>query len=431
MKYPLLLLFIAFYTNLSAQSDFPYQERQEKILNDYTESIVIISSKTDNNKKNLDFYYLTGEESGNAVLVLSPKSDIPVLLFSDEIDNTDYPASIFTIGKLDQVLEKEIKNYEKVKVVNTYHTVFDRLDIFRNMEEIENINDYLVRMRIEKDQQEVEALRNACRITAEGLNKVFREIQEGMTEEQLIRIMEDYFKEQGSSGSSFYQAASGPHSVNIHFGATNRKIQTGDIIVFDIGAWYAHYTADISRTIPVGGEFSKPQREIYDAVLKAQKTAIKEMKPGAKLLHVQKVAENRLINELHELGLVLDVNSEWQRKLFIQHGFYHFIGLHVHDVWYDYSKILEDKYYKPGMIMTMEPGVYFPYDMLDTVPRRLKNLVGEEEFLQFAEQIKSVYSRYSGMGVRIEDDILITKDGNEVLTKDVPKEISEIEKMMQ
>ena len=430
MKYYPLLLIMLFCSGIEAQTTDHFQERQDKIIQKFNQDLTIVASETHQGRKNLDFYYLTGEEADNSILMLSPQSEGNILLFSDEIIETTFPAEIHPRGAFEKVVKQEIKSYNQVNVVNNYQVVFDRESVFKNVEKFRNINDFLVNMRIIKDAQEIEYLRKACKITAEGLNLVYENAEAGMTEKDLIEMMVSYFKEKGSAGASFYQAASGPHSVNIHFDATSRRIPNGDIIVFDIGAWYNNYTADISRTIPMGGKFSKTQKELYEVVLKAQKAAIERMKPGTRLLDVQTVAENILIEGLYELGLVKDTESEWQRKLFIQHGFYHFIGLHVHDVWYDYRETLTDKKYKPGMIMTMEPGVYFPVDMLEERPNRIKEMVSEKEFNEFAKQIATVYEKYAGMGVRIEDDVLITEDGNEVLTKDVPKEIEEIEEMM-
>jgi len=154
------------------------------------------------------------------------------------------------------------------------------------------------------------------------------------------------------------------------------------------------------------------------------------MVPGKRLREVQQIAENTLIDGLYELGLVLDKNNPTQRRFFIAHGYYHFIGLDVHDVWYDYNYD-ESTVYEPGMVMTMEPGLYFPEDKLDISKGPYSRLSNDEDFKAFIEKIRPVYNKYINIGVRIEDDILVTKEGNIILTKAVPKEIVDIEKMMK
>ncbi|MFO8234476.1 MAG: M24 family metallopeptidase [Bacteroidales bacterium] len=428
------IIFITLLALLSlksfAQESTNYQNRQDSLLFLYKQSLTVVSTPTDEGKENKHFYYLTGLESDSAMLVLSPKSKEKVVVFTDDAD-PDYPAKVMPVKRFGNYMKEEIKQYEQLNTANNFHVICSSPEVFKDIVHISNIHKRLVYMRAIKDETEIEALRQACRITAEGLNLAFREVEPGTTEEELIALMEEYFHEQESEGPSFYQAASGPHSVNVHFGATSRKVQEGDLIVFDIGAWYDKYTADISRTVPAGGKFTEAQREIYKIVLKAQKKAIERMKPGVPFLEVQQIAEEKLIEGLYKLGLVTDKNSKWQRKFFIQHGFYHFIGLDIHDVWYDYRETLDDKIYQPGMVMTMEPGVYFPEEMLEERPERIRELVSEKEFKEFAGNIRDVYARYAGMGVRIEDDVLITKEGNEVLTKDVPREIEEIEEMMK
>ena len=151
------------------------------------------------------------------------------------------------------------------------------------------------------------------------------------------------------------------------------------------------------------------------------------MQPGVLLSDVRQRAQDVLIEGLAELGLVLDTENEAQRNFFIAHGYYHFIGLDVHDVWYVYSRLPGVKAYEPGMIMTMEPGLYFPEDRLD---RALGRAGDDADFRAFLEAISPVYEKYVNIGVRIEDDVLITATGNEILTAAVPKEIDEIEAMM-
>jgi Xaa-Pro aminopeptidase len=295
---------------------------------------------------------------------------------------------------------------------------------------LHNADPLIAEMRVIKDDYEIEFLRNACQVTAEGLNDVFRAVEAGMQEEDLSVLLEFGFKMRKSPGYSFLQAASGPNATNVHFGAGERYLEDGDVIVFDVGAWWNDYTADISRTIPVSGEFSQEQREIYTVVLNSQKAAIELMRPGMSMSRVREVAQDVLIDGLHELGLVLDKEDQAQRRFFIAHGYYHFIGLDIHDVWSEFSRTPGEQVYEPGMIMTMEPGLYFPEDRLDAALARLGTSEEDSRMRTFLETIRPVYEKYVNIGVRIEDDVLITEDGNEILTAAVPKEIDEIEAMM-
>ena len=295
------------------------------------------------------------------------------------------------------------------------------------MSTLENIDEAIAELRIIKDNHEIEILRRACQITAEGLNDVFRAVKPGMQEEDLSVLLEFGFHMRKSAGSSFLQAASGPNATNVHFGAGERYLENGDVIVFDVGALWKNYTADISRTVPVSGRFTQEQREIYTVVLNSQKAAIELMRPGVPLSEVKQKAEDVLIDGLHDLGLVLDSENEAQRQFFIAHGYYHFIGLDIHDVWYEYIRIPGEQVYEPGMVMTMEPGLYFPAGRID---RTLDRLGDDAEMKTFLESIRPVYDKYANIGVRIEDDVLITESGNEILTAAVPKEIDQIEAMM-
>ena len=195
-----------------------------------------------------------------------------------------------------------------------------------------------------------------------------------MREVDLAAILR-YAFDKRETEDSFLQAASGPNSTNVHFGATARPLAAGDLVVFDVGAWIRGYTSDISRTIPASGRFTKEQREIYGLVLEAEKAGCRKLVPGVTFKAVQTEVEDILMAGLEKLGLVTDVKSAWQRRLYIQHGFGHGIGLDVHDVWSWHSPRLDKVAMAPGMVMTMEPGLYFPEVRFDAFLDALKGKV--------------------------------------------------------
>ncbi len=416
---------------LAAQQDM-YSARRAALMSSIGDGVAILTSDAPVGRFNKSFYYLTGIKDPDAALVLIPGAEIEQALFnaSGEWDYASFSptANAHDMSELPRMLSRYSQgrnaadvSFANIDGLSAMSRVLSRFSTLRNVDES------IAQLRIIKDDQEIEILRRACQVTAEGLNDVFRAVEPGMQEEDLAVLLEFGFRMRKSPGYSFLQAASGPNATNVHFGAGERVIQNGDIIVFDVGAYWDDYTADISRTIPASGRFTREQREIYSVVLNSQKAAIELMQPGATLASVRQEAQDVLIDGLAELGLVLDTENEAQRNFFIAHGYYHFIGLDVHDVWYEYIRMPGEQAYQPGMIMTMEPGLYFPEDRLDQVLVRAGD---DAEMKAFLEAIRPVFEKYINIGVRIEDDVLITETGNEILTAAVPKEIDEIEAMM-
>jgi len=285
-------------------------------------------------------------------------------------------------------------------------------------------------MRMIKSADEIATLQKAIDITTEAFLEVLKTVQPGVKETDINAIIQYSYLRRNAT-SSFTQVASGPNSINIHFGATDRETKAGEVIVFDLGTWFDKNTSDISRTIPVGGKFTKEQTEIYDLVLRSQKAAIALMNPGTIAIKPQEAAENVLMEGLQKLGLVTDPASPWQRRFYIQHGFGHGIGLDVHDSWGWWSRRMKTETLKPGMVLTMEPGLYFPADRIDQAAAMFKSMATEDELKAFVANVGPVYRKYAGMGCRIEDDVLITETGNKILSEKAPKEIADLERVMK
>jgi len=187
-------------------------------------------------------------------------------------------------------------------------------------------------------------------------------------------------------------------------------------MLMDVGAEYEHYTADVTRSFPVTGKFTKEQSEIYQIVYDAQEAAAKELKPGSTISAAGTAARSVIIDGLFKLGLITDKKSN-QYRLWYMHGWGHWLGMNVHDVG-NYGTKLE-----PGMIMTNEPGIYIREGQLDYLPDTLKNRA-------FKAKVLPIYEKYKNIGIRIEDDMLITDTGVEWMTKDLPRTIKGIEAFM-
>jgi Xaa-Pro aminopeptidase len=461
--------------------------RRAKLMEANKDGVIIIPSQfksRDGMRDNLNFVYLTGLQEPDAVLVLDPSGAPRETLFRQRASEQEARGAMGGMGGSEattmttartrevanagrtagqpgagaivgqgpapsnkRLAEKPIAQLSpalrgmafagRLKRVFLPFSDFDFLsrtlgtsNPLAQSEAILNIDPFLLEMRLTKDADEIEALRQAIDLTAEALNEAFRAAEPGSREVDLAAILR-YAFDKRETKESFLQAASGPNSTNVHFGATSRALAAGDLVVFDVGAYIRGYTSDISRTIPASGRFLKEQRALYGLVLEAEKEGCRKLVPGVTFKAVQTEVEDILMAGLEKLGLVTDVKSTWQRRLYIQHGFGHGIGLDVHDAWSWHSPRLDKVAMAPGMVMTMEPGLYFPEKRFEAFLEALKGRVSEAELEGFSEKVGPIYKKYAGMGVRIEDDVLVKDGGNEILSGRVPKEIADIEKLMR
>lgn len=403
-----------------------YRGRQDDFRSRLQRGVAVIFSVTTKGEMNSNFYYLTGERIPGRMIVAGHDPASPTLMLKEpDFNNPDAAASITeTIKEYISDAEfiwTEAANTERVKKL---------LELCGLEKKIEQCDYLFYPMREIKDDYELAMLTQAINITAESYNFILKILRPGMSEMDIIDIFMEKQSELGAQGTSFIQAGSGVNGTQVHARASRKIIEKGDLVVFDVGARYSGYTSDISRTYPASGKFTRPQKKIYKLVLNAQKAAIERMVPGEVMRDVQLVAERVLLEGLLKLGLITDSSSPWQRSLYIVHGFYHYIGLDVHDLYTFMSPETATKTYKPGMIMTMEPGLYFRPDLLDRKPQRARDL-SDEEWDAFVKATRKNFKKYVNIGVRIEDDVLITTDGNRILSAGTPKEIREIEKAMR
>jgi Xaa-Pro aminopeptidase len=229
-----------------------------------------------------------------------------------------------------------------------------------------------------------------------------------MNEYEVEALLYHAFRIQGAERLGFGSiVASGPNAVVLHYTANDRKMTDRDLCLIDAGAEVDYYTADVTRVFPVGSVFSKEQREIYSAVLEVQKSCIVMARPGKTMKEIHEQAVEVLVEQLRKLkilkGSSREIIKKEDYKKFYPHRTGHWLGMDVHDVGRYYGKTMEiPRKLEPGMVLTVEPGLYFPLE-------------------------PSTPGKYRGIGVRIEDDILVTPRGPRVLTSGVPREVDEIE----
>ena len=402
-------MFILFVDALFAQnfSEATFVRRRELFAKEVRAGVAIIPSTRKDGRLNKNFYYLTG-------------IDQPGFVYAFDMQERGENGRLFApdqTSELEAFIEKT-KVDKKRLILSVFASDFNQKYFDRTS--FVNADSILVYKRAVKDEEEIAVLREACRITAKGIKQMYQNMKHGMSEKELLKIMDDHFKREGGDSIAFWQVASGNLATTPHAGTTDKVPAPDEMLVVDIGAMKDQYTADITVSFTISGKFTKEQETIYNIVYQSLETGVKGMIKGNFHAQVERAAMDVIVDELYNLGLITDRESPWQRAFWIQHGFGHHIGLDTHDVWYDYLRMVPDdrRVYIPGMVMTFEPAIYFPKDGLDARPRRLARLVSEEEFMNFAQQIRPIYEKYSGIAVRLEEDILIKDDGtNENLTK--------------
>jgi Xaa-Pro aminopeptidase len=306
-------------------------------------------------------------------------------------------------------------------------------------------------LRLVKSAAEADALREACRISAEGHAEAMRFTVPGMVEREVQAAMEFVFRSLGSERDGYPAiVASGPNAVILHYVDNDRRMADSELLLIDAGAEYGYQSADITRTFPVGGTYTAPQRDIYNLVLAAQQDVFAACRPGTPFAALHDTAARTVSNGLVELGLLpgpVDdaVRYGWYREFFF-HGTGHWLGMDVHDAG-AYGIDGAPRPIEVGMAFTVEPGVYIAPDKAmmtlyaleydESAAREAAYLKGaavaKKELAERRASASSVEHEvpavYRGMGVRIEDDVLVASDGYEVLSAAVPSDPDAVEAM--
>ena len=388
-----------------------------------------------------DFYYLTGFPEPEAVAVLIPgRTHGEFLLFCRESDpemetwhgrragldgaREQYGADdAFPIADIDEILPGLLENKERVYYTMGAHRDFDRqvMDWINQLRkksragvhtpgEFVALDHQLHDMRLYKSSAEQAAMRKAAKITAQAHLRAMRASRPGVHEYQLEAEILHEFMMHGARFPSYNSiVGGGANGCILHYTENSDELKDGDLVLIDAGCEYDYYAADITRTFPVNGVFSPEQRALYELVLEANYAAIEQVQPGNHWNQPHEAAVKVLTHGLVKLGLlkgrVPQLIKDQAYRQFYMHRTGHWLGMDVHDVG-DYKVGEEWRVLEPGMVLTIEPGLYI------------------------AAGSKGVAKKWHNIGIRIEDDVLVTKSGHEVLTKDAIKEPDEIEALM-
>ncbi|WP_096740100.1 Xaa-Pro aminopeptidase [Pseudoalteromonas atlantica] len=391
-------------------------------------------------RQDSDFFYLTGFNEPDAVLVLCNNSDTPSTLFCLDKDklaeiwhgrrigfekakneylfDETYALSELTEQLLDLVNGQQILFYAQGAYPSFDTKVFTLLNTLRSAPKkgyqapstIKDVRGLIHEMRLFKSPSEVNIMREGCEISARGHMRAMRYSHPGATEFQLEAELHHHYAMNGAPHPAYGTIVGSGDNANIlHYTQNSDVLKDGDLVLIDSGCELQGYAADITRTFAVNGKFSEPQAALYNIVLKAQEVAFEEVKPGGFMSHANKRAMEVMTQGLLDLGILIgdfdELMAKGACKEYYMHGLGHWLGLDVHDVG-DYKQNNVERAFEPGMVLTIEPGLYISED-------------------------SNAPQQYKGIGIRIEDNLLITESGHENLTLSVPKTINDIEALMQ
>jgi Xaa-Pro aminopeptidase len=278
---------------------------------------------------------------------------------------------------------------------------------------IQNLAPIFAQMRARKSTMELELLQHAIDISIEAHERAWIAAAQAKWEYEIDSEVARVFKLRNADNWGYPDIVGcGANATTLHYEESQAPCKPGDLLLMDVGAEYGHYSADVTRTTPVTGKFTPSQAAIYQIVYDAQEAAAKAAKPGATLSDAHRASLAVIKAGLLKLGLITDENSE-QYRMWFMHGNGHWLGMNVHDVGGGVA-------FEPGMTFTNEPGIYIRPDALESLPNTPQNA-------QLIADIKPAFEKYKGIGVRIEDDMVITPEGSKWMTAALPRSIADIE----
>ncbi len=439
-------------TKMEELSGEVFERRRRRLMDEIGDGgvAIVVGPPMQNRSNDTDFpyrpssdvLYLTGFREPEAVLLFAPGHDEgEFVMFVPERDEKKEQwegrragpegavdrfgaDAAFGLEELDEELPKWLEGREKLyytlgsdkkfdrKVINWTQTLRHRRDgIPRVPGTVVDLRDLLHLARLRKSEEELELLRRACEISSEAHILAMKYCRPGMYEYELQALVEYHFRRSGGEFPAYSSiVGSGDNATILHYTDNRGPIGDGEVVLIDAGCEYQFYAGDITRSFPANGKFTPAQRDIYQAVLEAQKAAIDDLEPGLTYEQLQSNTHRRLTESLVDLGLlegsVDELLEEKEYRAYYPHSIGHPLGVDVHDVGVMREDEDDDFELLQGMVLTIEPGIYVPADD-ESAPEEMR-----------------------GVGVRIEDDVLITSDASENFTISCPKEVDEIEELV-
>jgi Xaa-Pro aminopeptidase len=383
-------------------------------------------------RQNSDLFYLTGVDQEETILVLCP--DYPDRKFREVlfVRETNEQIATWEGHKLTKEEAREVSGIETILWTSDFHRIFNTMMVMGGVELVYlNTNEHyradvlvesrdsrfikwckekyplhqytriaplMSKLRAVKSRYELEQMQEACNITEKAFRRILKFVKPGVKEYEIEAEFVHEFVRNGSRGFAYEPIiASGSNSCVLHYIENNKVCKAGDVLLLDVGAEYANYNADMTRTIPVNGKFTKRQKDVYNAVLRVKRAAYKLLRPGTVYFDYHKEVQKVMESELLKLKLIdkTDIKNQKPERpavmKYFMHGTGHHLGLDVHDTGNMFDKM------KEGMVWTVEPGIYI---------------------------------REEGLGIRLENNVVITKTGVKDLMKNIPIEAEEIEDLM-
>lgn len=392
-----------------------------------------------------DLLYLTGFQEPDVVLVLRPsdaeKKRVTMFVRSRDKEREIWDGrrlgperakdslgvdQVFSIDDLEQKLPGLLEGADRLFYQTGVDDIWDarilkhlkQVSKQRRMGKITPVSvvesgSLLFEMRLFKSDEELAWMRQAAAITADAHRRAMKVTKPGLFEYQLEALIQYHFRVHGCTEVAYLSiVGGGANAAVLHYVENRDPLKAGELVLIDAGAEYQYYAADITRTFPVNGTFSSRQRDVYQVVLAAEEAALRVCKPGNRFDDIHNTAVQMLTEGLVSLGILKGDTSalveEGAYKPYYMHKTGHWLGLDVHDVGHYFEEDGSSRILKPGMVLTVEPGLYF-----------------HPEFCR-----DDVVQPFAGMGIRVEDNVLITETGCEVLTAAAPKTVEEIESVV-